>query len=237
MKKHIIILGLSSILFSCMNSTEIISHNQSNSEVKECRIDLIKINCDLVKSYNKAKKLILEFKEVKIGTNYTLKNVSRHNDSIFSKLNVLKQDLLKIKELLGEQKYNLEFATIQKVKEKNILYKQKMEAISKIEWEALLLKNDPERDIQINIKNDSKFDIELFVLETHLFDKLGKEIFYVEGDTIDAFDFLPKHRRDFVPDYYKGSKKINLNNIGEYSILEKAHAIKQKLINVKFKEF
>ena len=111
---------------------------------------------------------------------------------------------------------------------------------SKLALKATLLTYNPdtgERPMKLTFENNSDEHIAYFVVQTMLYNAEGKAIFYAEADTIDAFGFQPRHRRDFIPQYYKGHKTIDLKGVEELETLKQAATVQLEITEVKLKTF
>ncbi|WP_196890540.1 hypothetical protein [Aureivirga marina] len=242
MKKQFLISSLIFAFIACKNSSKTEDTIKETEEItEECWMGAKKANCELVKSYETAKSLALEFKIAKIGSDFSFEKAIKYNDSIFSLVKPLEQDLLKIKEIIGENNYDLYFGNFVKYQEKNQLYKKKLAVISNIKWQVKLLNYNHrrgDRDIQVSLENNNNnIGIELFTLKTSLFDQNDKKIFYTENDGVGAFGFVPNPKRDFIPANYKGKKEVPILFVEDEILLKKAARVEQEIVDVTFKSF
>lgn len=242
MKKQILMgwgIGIALTMFSCGEKENTKEENTTQKEEKlDCWIGSNQANCDLAKSYDRAKTLAIEFKTANVGGDFDFEKALHYNDSILNLIEPLKSDLVKIKEMIGESDYQLYFSSIEKQKEINDIYREKIEVISKIVLKPSLLKfnsKHEDRDIAYTIENNSSHKIEMITLHTTFLDKNGEVLYFDEGDAIGAHGFVPNTGGDFFPPNYKGKGSNTILSIYDAETLKKIASVKHKIVDVKLK--
>ncbi len=240
MYKHIILgIGLSFGLTSCGGSS---SKKDKKSEVKEetldCWLGAIPSKCDIAASYNKAKTLALEFKHPLVRSNFGYKETLAYNDSIFALLDPLKEDLVKIKSIIGENSYNVYFGNIEKQKDTSKEYQNKFDVISQITLTSKMLSFNPkyqDRDIAYVLENKSNSKLERVDVINTFYDKNGNVLFVDDEGVIGSYDFTPNTKGNFIPENYKGKKTNPILAISDVKTLKAIHTVETKIIDVIFK--
>lgn len=246
MNKYLLV-ALAMTIFSCGGNKKTEEDTKEKEVVSDCWIGAEQADCNLAKSYEEAKRLAVEFKTKQVYTDFGLEKAYQYNDSILNLIKPLEQDLVKIKELIGEDDYNLYFSSIEEQKEKNALDKKKIDVISNLVLTPTLEKFDAKygtRYIAYTIENNSDSKIELIAFVSTFFDKDGNQIFIEEQGGLGASGFVPNTGGDFFPENYKGSgrspiiatdyKTETISTIDE-TILKKMASVKQKIVNVDLK--